>query len=313
MTVYMTGTDSYGSVSGAALAANGYGFACRYLSYDPAKNLTAGEAEDIMAYATLVLNWESTGYPGNGFTQGVADAQEAQRQATALGLPNAPIYFSIDYDATPRDQPIIDAYFAGVASVLGLSRVGAYGGYWVIKRLFDTGRITFGWQTQAWSGTNVDPRIHILQINDAGYAYVGGTQCDLNQALQPYVGQNPSTQTKDSVRRRGEDNTMELPPTDTRIDKQIPTDIVGGWCGAANLLLIANTDDNKNSARVYGIYAVADRGSTPPDINTLLSENNGHVFTQWWPGKYSLPAGTTSVIINYAAPTGMVARIEYER
>lgn len=313
MTVYMTGTDSYGSVSGAALAGDGYGFACRYLSHDPAKNLTLGEAQDIMAHATLVLNWESTGYPGNGFPQGVADAQEAQRQATALGLPGAPIYFSIDYDAAPGDQPVIDAYFAGVASVLGLRRVGAYGGYWVIKRLFDAGGITFGWQAQAWSGGNVDPRIHILQVNSAGYVYVGATQCDLDHSLQSYIGQNPSTQNNGSARRRNDDNTMELPPTDTRIDKQIPTDVVGGWCGAANLLLTANTDGNKGSALVYGIYAVADRGSIPPDVRTVLSEDAGHVFTQWWPGKYPLPNGTTSVIVNYTAPAGMVARIEYER
>ncbi|HZA18289.1 MAG TPA: hypothetical protein VE645_15615 [Pseudonocardiaceae bacterium] len=46
---------------------------------------------------------------------------------------------------------------------------------------------------------------------------------------------------------------MELPSTNARIDKQVPTDVVGGWCGA----------------------------------------------------KYPLPNGTTSVIVNYAAPAGM--------
>jgi hypothetical protein len=50
-----------------------------------------------------------------------------------------------------------------------------------------------------------------------------------------------------------EDNTVELPSTNARIDKQVPTDVVGGWCGA----------------------------------------------------KYPLPNGTTSVIVNYAAPAGM--------
>lgn len=64
---------------------------------------------------------------------------------------------------------------------------------------------------------------------------------------------------------------------------------------------------------MYGIYAVADRGSTPPDVRTVLSESAGRVFVQWWPAKYPLPNGTTSVIVNYAAPAGMVARVEYER
>lgn len=115
------------------------------------------------------------------------------------------------------------------------------------------------------------------------------------------------------ARRRDEDNSMELPPTTARRDHQIPTDVVGGWCGKANLLLYANTDGNKRTAKVYGIYAVAHRGNIPPLVTELLRDDEGHVFNQWWPWKGKLPDGTTSVIVNYVAPSGMVARVEYER
>lgn len=157
----------------------------------------------------------------------------------------------------------------------------------------------------------------VIMHRDYTYATGDGTHTDAGDGLPWDViltrAQQIAGRPSLARRRRDEDNTVELPPTPARIDKQVPTDVVGGWCGAANLLLTANTDGNKGSARVYGIYAVADRGSVPPDVRTVLAESAGQVFTQWWPAKYPLPNGTTSVIVNYAAPAGMVARIEYER
>jgi hypothetical protein len=107
-------------------------------------------------------------------------------------------------------------------------------------------------------------------------------------------------------------SSYELPVTSTRQDYQVPTDVVGGWCGAANFLLTANTDGNTKSAKVFGIFAVIWRGSTPPGVIELQGNNSGAVFTQWWSWKGALPAGTTSVIVSYLAPHGMVARVEYE-
>jgi N-acetylmuramoyl-L-alanine amidase-like protein len=104
------------------------------------------------------------------------------------------------------------------------------------------------------------------------------------------------------------DPGMELPPTTTRIDKQLPTDVVGGWCGQANLLLTANT----GGARVYGVYAVVDRGPVAPDVRPLLKDDAGRQFEQWRPFKAKLPDGTTSVVINYTATQGMLAHAEYE-
>jgi hypothetical protein len=41
--------------------------------------------------------------------------------------------------------------------VIGRARVGLYAGYYVIKRAFDAKKITWGWQTHAWSGGHWDP------------------------------------------------------------------------------------------------------------------------------------------------------------
>lgn len=161
-----------------------------------------------------------------------------------------------------------------------------------------------------YGGNSVD----ILQFAETGLvagqqpvdvdAYLG-TRDELATLLGiPTV--NPLSGTRS---RRREDADMELPATDTRIDKQVPTDVVGGWCGAANLLLTANT----GGATVYGVYAVSDRGPTQPLVTPLLKADAGQDFAGWWPMKAALPAGTTSVVVNYTAPAGMVARIEYER
>ena len=58
----------------------------------------------------------------------------------------------------------LNSYFDGVASVIGRSRTGAYGGYHVIKELFDNGKITWGWQTYAWSNGLWDKRAQLRQV-----------------------------------------------------------------------------------------------------------------------------------------------------
>ena len=94
-----------------------------------------------------------------------------------------PIYFSIDFDAQPGQQAAINAYFDGVASVLGRDRTGAYGGYGVIQRLFDDGKITWGWQTYAWSYGSWDARAHLPPDPERGRAPVEG--CDKDPSRDP--------------------------------------------------------------------------------------------------------------------------------
>lgn len=171
------------------LASQGYKFAVRYLSYDTTgKNLTASEASALrQAGIDVVSNWEwDTSDALGGFSRGVDHAKAAQSQALAAGMPaGRPIYFSVDFDAAPSQQPAIDAYFDGVASVLGKARTGAYGSYYVIKRLFDGGKITWGWQTYAWSGGNWDSRAQLRQVQNG----IENGQLDKDEAVAADFGQ----------------------------------------------------------------------------------------------------------------------------
>lgn len=192
-----------GRPGGPAITAAGYGFVCRYLSDGgpdlPGKLLTAAEYTDLQAHGVaVVVNWESSADRMKaGRAAGISDAVDAEAVASDLGVPaDRPIYFSADWDATPGDQVLIDAYLTGAASVIGAGRVGVYGGYWVVSRCLDNHTATWAWQTGAWSPTNpdgskkVDPRAHLYQ-RTTGYAFVGGVECDVNEALTIDFGQHP--------------------------------------------------------------------------------------------------------------------------
>jgi hypothetical protein len=165
----ISGCDySFARPSPSSLTSMGYTFAARYLSGDPGggKDITKAEATSLTgAGMDVVLVWETTGMDAlNGYNAGVSDAQAANSEAAAVGAPaTRPIYFALDFDEQASQSAAVDEYFKGVASVIGLSRTGAYGGYYAINQLFDAGLITFGWQTYAWSGGTWDSRAQLRQ------------------------------------------------------------------------------------------------------------------------------------------------------
>ena len=173
----------------SSLKSQDFKFVARYLSYDTTgKNLSASEAKEIQnAGLDIVLNWEWGATDSlDGFSKGVEEAKTAEAQAKAVGAPSdAPIYFSIDFDATPGDQTAINDYFDGVASVIGRARTGAYGGYYPIKRLFDAGKIKWGWQTYAWSGGQWDSRAQMRQVENG----IDGGGVDKDEAVASDYGQ----------------------------------------------------------------------------------------------------------------------------
>lgn len=154
--------------------------------------------------------------------------------------------------------------------------------------------------------------VQVLQFTDA--ATVASLHVDADAyrgtaaEFSALIGRAAPVAITHRSRRRDEENTMLLPATTTRIDVQVPTDVVGGWCGSANLLLTANT----GGATVYGVYGVSDRGATAPLVTKMLDNSTGQTFAQWWPMKTPLANGTTSVVVNYTSPMGMVAHIEYQ-
>lgn len=178
----------------AGLKAAGVTFVCRYLSevndLTRIKLLSLDEAKTLsQAGIAIVSNYEWYADRAlEGHASGVADAQTATSQHTACGGPaSKPIYFSVDFDATPANMSAIIDYFHGVASVIGLSRTGAYGSYYVVKALLDVGAITWGWQTYAWSGGQWEPRAHIQQYSNG--VTLAGLSVDYNRSLKSDFGQ----------------------------------------------------------------------------------------------------------------------------
>ena len=170
----------------------GVRFVCRYVGYtspplSQAKILTEQEAQTLSVNGIAVVSnfeWYAS-RPSEGLLAGDADAKTAVSIHNSCGGPeDAPIYFSVDYNSTGED---VADYFRGVAGVIGLARVGAYGGYECIKYLFDNALITYGWQTYAWSSGDWDERADIRQVNNG--AFIGTVEVDEDQSMIPYFGQ----------------------------------------------------------------------------------------------------------------------------
>ncbi|TDD69376.1 DUF1906 domain-containing protein [Actinomadura darangshiensis] len=179
---------SHPSVS--AMRSAGVKFVCRYLSHDASKNLDRAEADRLSdAGIWMVVVWETTAKRAlSGKAGGADDAREAARQAKACGMPeDRPIYFAVDWDATPGQQDDINAYLDGAASVIGRDRVGLYGGYYPVKRALDAGKARWAWQTYAWSGGQWVGRAQIQQYRNG--VQVGGADCDYDRAMEADYGQ----------------------------------------------------------------------------------------------------------------------------
>jgi hypothetical protein len=183
---------SFAKIAPADIKAAGYKFVARYLASSSGKRITKSEADALRAAGlAVVLVFEDyanpkQNYDGDATATGIHDAQIALAQANAIGFPSdKPIYFAVDYDAPESDQQWINAYLNACASVLGRSRVGIYGGYYVVKRAADAGLVYYLWQTLAWSGGQIDPRTHIYQNGQS--AFGGGA--DVDEAKQANYGQ----------------------------------------------------------------------------------------------------------------------------
>lgn len=152
------------------LSGQGVKFLMRYGSRDPSKNLTSGELSSIRAAGLKVgVVWqEGKTQMLRGFSGGQTDARDADAFVKALGLDGIPIYYSCDFDPGSADWSKVDAYLDGTISVTGLARNGMYGGKSAVTREFDRGKIKYGWQTYAWSGspTQWDARAQLRQVKN---------------------------------------------------------------------------------------------------------------------------------------------------
>jgi hypothetical protein len=181
---------SFSRPSPASIRAAGFTFVARYLSHESGKNLSASEAQSLIAAGlTIVCNWEDSATNSlSGYGQGVADAQAAASEALSVGQPSTrPIYFSVDFDANSSQLGTIESYFEGVASVIGIARTGVYGGHYIVDSLFNDGKVQWGWQTYAWSYGSWDPRAQFRQIQNG----IDNDEEDEDEAVVADFGQWP--------------------------------------------------------------------------------------------------------------------------
>ena len=178
----------------SCLHGKGVRFVCRYGSGDPSKDLSKPELDAILSRGMsvcVVYQYSKTQMAG-GYPAGQADARRADSFVAGLGMVGLPAYFPCDQDYEAMPSPAkssADAYFDGVKSVIGLARTGGYGDDTFCKRMFDTGRITYGWQTYAWSEGTWEQRCQLRQVqNDVT---VCGGAIDWDEAWADDYGQWP--------------------------------------------------------------------------------------------------------------------------
>lgn len=173
------------------LANVGKTFACRYGGPGSAsKQLTLDEAKALNAAGlTVVANAEgSTAGLTGGFNVGAAWARDAEAHFATCGMPRGrPIYLSVDFDVQASQWASVATALRGAASVIGLNRVGVYGGRHAIEWARRDNVATWFWQTYAWSNGFWVPGNHIEQYqNDV---VVAGASVDLDRSLKSDFGQ----------------------------------------------------------------------------------------------------------------------------
>jgi hypothetical protein len=181
----------------AQLKAQGIKSVGRYFGQgSPPKNLTKTEAELLSENGISIFSifeFEANQVLG-GLAQAEKDVALARVQKVAVGMPaNRPFYFAADFDIRDFAPSSTDpkaklgpagAYFQYVHDQMG-TNAGAYGGFWLIKRLFDAKLITWGFQTIAWSGGHWDPRAQIRQTGAGDF----GTAADVDVPERTDYGQ----------------------------------------------------------------------------------------------------------------------------
>src|ERR1017187_1003755 len=201
-----------------AVKAAGFGFVARYLSHDPAKNLSKAEASALLsAGVAIVLVWEDTAQGAlRGYAGGVADAANAAAQASACGLPGAFIYFAADWDVSVAQQGLINAYLDGCASVLGRALTGLYGGFWGCSRARIAGKAVKFWGTLAWSGNNWATCGWQPDVMQGAQVSIGGVSVDLDTggAAAADFGQWPRPATVTVPAVPGDEDSMLIVTVD---------------------------------------------------------------------------------------------------
>lgn len=205
-----------------ALVRAGKRFACRYGGAGTTdKWLTATEADDLSnAGIGIVANVEgaTSGLLG-GYVVGARWAAQAHEHFRKCGMPtDRPIYLSVDFDVQSGQWPAVADALRGAASVIGVHRVGIYGGRNAIRWARRDGVATWFWQTYAWSGSPTQwvPGNHIEQYRNG--VLIGGADCDLDRVLVADCGQWYTTPPEAHMTAKDTENDTHLWHLCNRVD-----------------------------------------------------------------------------------------------
>jgi hypothetical protein len=184
--------DYVGRPGAAAIAAANYAGAARYVIKGRVKSADAHELADFDAHGLgmAAVFEDKAGNWRGGRAAGQLDGARGRGYAREIGFPDdRPIYMAIDEDVVTEGQyAIMLDYLRGASGPLGGPELtGVYGEADVIDRARAAGVTAWHWQTVAWSKKRRTPA-NLYQ--HAGYVFVGGVQCDVNDVLTTDWGQH---------------------------------------------------------------------------------------------------------------------------
>lgn len=286
-------------LTGPTVKNAGYTGAVRYIDDINNPNLRQTKHTTPAEYQSLVsaglgvrLVFEvTTGDPDGGYARGVAYAQRAKAGADALGYSGV-IYFCEDRPTTPSVANW-RAYLQGAISVLGRSRVGAYGFFGAMDAA--NGYVDHFWQ--AGARRDLRPFVQLWQDNNTQVS-VGGVTCDRNLViadLSAPAGGGGSAPSSVATSARNEERTVLAPAS---ADNYIVIPTFGGtklYVGAAYGRTVNVTErwDIGPSGSAGGAYLnngagqsfAADRPGplpvNPAAVSVTLRYNADHEFTAW--------------------------------
>lgn len=160
---------AFGHPSFSSLTATKIRHVGRYVSENPVndgngKNLVPAEKARLRELGIGFVLFAEEGATDmlGGRAAGIERAHHFDAVVHAMDMPDAVMFCTCDFDATPAQQSALNAYAEGTASVIGHDRTGGYGGYYPIMRMLNAGVISHAAQTFAWS-----------RFSTAGLAEVG--------------------------------------------------------------------------------------------------------------------------------------------
>jgi hypothetical protein len=176
-----------------------------------------------------------------------------------------------------------------------------------VSRVLNAGLASLAWQTVAWSGGHVDPRIHLKQR--IGSVFVGSpaVECDVNEQLQTYFGQSPASSPAPATTHEDDDmwkflvdsGTVQSDGSYTRCAELLPTaELIGtSWADINAKLTEARAGGAPASVRgvdtsVFDDYEANSNAHKAATVNLAKLAGVGGPVTVT-PGAYVINATVT--------------------